>query len=299
MPSASRSATAVGAVAILLWSTLALVTTMSRAIPTFEALAITFAIGALTVFVGFLFTEGPRGILTGLRLWPAKAWALSIAGIFLYHALYFLSFRLAPVGPVTIINYLWPLLIVLLAGLIPGSTTKLGWPQVAGGVIGFGGTVLLLGGPGAVETSGSAMLGYLSAFSCAFLWSGYSVLNNRIGAPGSVPMIGVCAAVAVLGAIGHVAAGETFVMPDTTTAIALLVLGAGPVGAAFVAWDHATKKGDVGLLGAISYATPPLSMILLVVAGAAPLVLELVLATLLVVAGAVLAAMPARKLTLT
>ena len=295
MPPSSRSATAVGAVAILLWSTLALVTTMSRAIPTFEALAITFAIGALTVLVGFLLTEGPRGILAGLKLWPAKAWALSIAGIFLYHALYFLSFRLAPVGPVTIINYLWPLLIVILAGLIPRGRTKLGWPQVAGGVIGFGGTVLLLGGP--VETSGSAMLGYLSAFSCAFLWSLYSVLNNRIGAPGSVPMIGVCAAVAALGAIGHVAAGETFVVPDMTTGISLLVLGAGPVGAAFVAWDHATKKGDVGLLGAISYATPPLSMILLVVAGAAPLSLELVLATLLVVGGAVLAAMPARRLT--
>ncbi len=295
MAASRRSATLIGGVAILLWSTLALVTTMSRSIPVFEALAITFAIGAVTVSVGFLFTEGPGGIRAGLKAWPARAWALSILGIFLYHALYFVSFRLAPVGTVTVINYLWPLLIVILAGVIPGGTTRLGWPQLAGGLVGFGATVMLVGGSVTVETSGAALAGYLCAFACAFLWSFYSVLNNRIGAPGSVPMIGVCAAVALLGAVGHVVAGEAFVVPDATTAVALAVLGAGPVGAAFVAWDHATKKGDVGLLGALSYATPPLSMILLVAAGAAPASWALALATLLVVAGAALAALPSRR----
>ena len=114
-------------------------------------------------------------------------------------------------------------------------------------------------------------------------------------APGSEPMIGVCAAIAVLGAIGHVATGETFVMPDGRAAIALLALGIGPVGAAFAAWDHATKKGNIALLGALSYATPPLSMILLVVAGEAEPSWRLLVATLLVVAGAALAALPARR----
>ncbi|MCX5495060.1 EamA family transporter [Kaistia dalseonensis] len=294
MASATRTATAIGALAILLWSTLALVTTLSRAIPTFEALAITFGIGAVTVGIGFLLTRGPAGIVSGLKAWPAKAWLLSVGGIFVYHALYFVSFRLAPAGPVTIINYLWPLLIVIFAGLIPGGTSRLGWPQIVGGLIGFGATAMLIGGGDALAWGGTAVLGYGAAFACAFVWSLYSVLNNRLGAPGSEPMIGVCAIVAVLGAIGHVVVGETFVMPDLSTAIALLVLGVGPVGAAFVAWDHATKKGDVAILGAMSYATPPLSMILLVLAGQAPLSWRLALATALVVVGAIMAAMPGR-----
>ncbi|MCX5513487.1 EamA family transporter [Kaistia algarum] len=288
-------ATAVGAVAILLWSTLALGTTLTKVIPTFEALAITFAIGAATVLFGFLIVSGPARIAAGFRAWPAKAWALSIAGIFLYHALYFLAFRLAPAGPVTIVNYLWPLLIVLFAGILPGGSSRLGWPQIVGGVIGFGATVLLIGGSDAVDLGGTAMLGYVAAIACAFTWSLYSVLNNRVGAPGSEPMILVCAAVALLGTIGHFVTGEAFVMPDGPTWIALVLLGAGPVGAAFVAWDHATKHGNISVLGALSYATPPLSMILLVAAGQAPASLRLALATALVVAGAGLAAVPGRN----
>jgi len=293
---ASGKATAVGAAAILLWSTLAVGTTLTKVIPTFEALAITFAIGAATVLVGFLTISGPSRIMTGFRAWPAKAWIVSIAGIFLYHALYFLAFRLAPAGPVTIVNYLWPLLIVLFAGILPGGTSRLGWPQIVGGVVGFGATILLIGGGGdTVALGGEAMAGYLAALACAFTWSLYSVINNRIGAPGSEPMILVCAAVALLGALGHVLAGETFVMPDLPTAIGLAVLGAGPVGAAFVAWDHATKRGNITVLGALSYATPPLSMILLVLFGQAPASWRLGLATILVVAGAALAAMPGRR----
>lgn len=287
-------ATATGALAILLWSCLALVTSLSRAIPTFEALAITFAIGAVTLFLCFLPRQGLGGIGRAFRQWPLRAWMLSIGGIFVYHALYFISFRLAPVGPVTIINYLWPLVIVILAGVLPGGDSRLGWPQLVGGVIGFGATVLLVGF-GGLAVSGEAMIGYACALACALVWGLYSVLNNRIGANGSEPMIGVCAAVALLGVIGHFAIGERFVMPDISTSIALLVLGVGPVGAAFAAWDHATKKGDIAVLGALSYATPPLSMILLVAAGAAEPSWRLAVATLLVVAGAALAAMPAGK----
>ncbi|MCX5478145.1 DMT family transporter [Kaistia geumhonensis] len=291
------AATAVGAVAILLWSCLALVTSLSRAIPTFEALAITFAIGAVTLSLCFLPRQGFGGIARSFRLWPARAWALAIIGIFAYHALYFVAFRLAPVGPVTVINYLWPLAIVLFAGLLPGGDSRLGWPQLAGGLIGFAATVLLVGTGSLTETAGAPapLLGYAAALACAVLWGLYSVLNNRIAAPGSEPMIGVCAAIAVLGALGHVATGETFVMPDGRAALALLALGIGPVGAAFAAWDHATKKGNIALLGALSYATPPLSMILLVVAGEAEPSWRLLVATLLVVAGAALAAMPARR----
>lgn len=294
MSPAVRIATAVGAVAILLWSTLALLTSLTRSIPTFEALAITFAIGSVTLAIGFLFMSGPAGIVAGLRAWPAKAWWLATGGIFIYHALYFVSFRLAPVGPVTIINYLWPLLIVVFAGILPGAAARLGWSQLLGAVVGFAATLLLVGGEGA-RWDTLAIVGYVCAFACALVWSLYSVLNNRLAAPGSEPMIGVCALVAILGAIGHVVVGEAFVMPDGPTALALLVLGAGPVGAAFVAWDHATKKGNIAVLGALSYATPPLTMLLLVLAGQTPASFRLVLATALVVAGAALAAMPRRR----
>lgn len=285
-------ATAIGLLAILFWSCLALLTTLSRVVPTFEALAVTFAIGALTLTLAFLPRGGVGGLRAAFRAWPLSAWMLAIGGIFIYHALYFIAFRLAPAGPVTVINYLWPLAIVVFAGLLPGGDSRLGWPQLFGGLVGFGATVLLIGGHTGLAVSSGAGLGYAAALACAFVWGLYSVLNNRLKAPGSVPMIGVCAAVAMLAAAGHVVTGEPLVMPDKPTAIALLLLGIGPVGLAFAAWDHATKAGNIAMLGTLSYATPPLSMILLVAAGAAEWNWRLVAATLLVVAGAALAALP-------
>ena len=54
-----------------------------------------------------------------------------------------------------------------------------------------------------------------------------------------------------------------------TAWLALLGLGLGPVGAAFLLWDIGMKQGDVPLLGVLSYASPILSTALLVALGLA------------------------------
>jgi drug/metabolite transporter (DMT)-like permease len=70
----------------------------------------------------------------------------------------------------------------------------------------------------------------------------------------------------------------------------VLALGIGPAGGAFFLWDIGVKRGDIRALGALSYAAPVLSTLLLVVFGRATLGVALVAACLLVTAGAVLAA---------
>jgi len=70
----------------------------------------------------------------------------------------------------------------------------------------------------------------------------------------------------------------------------VLLLGLGPVGAAFYAWDHGVKRGNLPVLGALSYASPLLSTIVLVLAGRTEPSFRIVLACLLITAGAALAA---------
>jgi drug/metabolite transporter (DMT)-like permease len=62
------------------------------------------------------------------------------------------------------------------------------------------------------------------------------------------------------------------------------------VGLAFYAWDHGTKHGDLRLLGVLSYLTPVLSTLWLVLAGRAEAGVMLGLACALVAGGAWLAA---------
>ena len=72
--------------------------------------------------------------------------------------------------------------------------------------------------------------------------------------------------------------------------LSVAALGLGPVGAAFYVWDFGVKKGDIQLLGVLSYAAPLLSTLVLVVVGIAAASWSLALAALLITGGAAIAA---------
>jgi drug/metabolite transporter (DMT)-like permease len=78
-------------------------------------------------------------------------------------------------------------------------------------------------------------------------------------------------------------------VPQGLQWLAVLGLGLGPVGAAFFVWDYGTKHGNIQVLGALSYAAPLLSTLLLIAFGQAAATWQVGLACLLIVAGAVLA----------
>src|SRR5882724_10847563 len=100
-----RTATLIGLTAILMWSLLAVLTVATGKIAAFQLAAMTFAIGALV------------GSLTWIGRPEALAWIVGVGGLFGYHALYFLALRFAPPAEAGLLNYLWPLLIVLFSSL--------------------------------------------------------------------------------------------------------------------------------------------------------------------------------------
>src|SRR5437660_8411989 len=138
-----RTATLIGLTAILMWSLLSVMTVATGKIPAFQLAAMTFAIGALVAFASFLFRPSAFAALKQ----PPVAWIVGVGGLFGYHALYFLALRFAPPAEAGLLNYLWPLLIVLFSSLLPGE--RLAPHHIAGAVLGFAGTVLLFTGSGA------------------------------------------------------------------------------------------------------------------------------------------------------
>jgi len=286
----TRTATTIGLIAILLWSMLALFTAATGTIPPFQLNAMTFLIGGLVGVLSWIVR--PQG-LKALRQKPV-VWALGIGGLFGYHALYFAALRWAPPAESGLINYLWPLLIVLFSSLLPGEYLRRA--HIAGALLGFAGVVVLIAGRGAFDARAEYMPGYICAFIAAFVWAGYSVLSRRFGGVPTDAVAGFCLMTSLLSLVCHLAF-ETTVWPETTTQwLALLALGLGPVGAAFYVWDIGMKRGDIRFLGVASYATPVLSTLLLVVAGYAEPTLTLALACGLIVAGALVATLtPKRK----
>jgi drug/metabolite transporter (DMT)-like permease len=274
-------ATFTGFGAVLLWSTLALLTVGTAPVPPFQLMALTFAIAGAA---GLAWTAA-RGRLAVLRGLPPGPTALGIAGLFGYHALYFSALRLAPPAEASLIAYLWPLLIVLLSGFLPGERLRAG--HVLGALVGLAGAALLVGGGAAF--SAEALPGYALALGCALTWSGYSVLSRRFAAVPTEAVTVSCLATAVLAVPLHLALEHTAWPQATIGWISVALLGIGPVGLAFFLWDVGVKRGDLRVLGTSSYAAPALSTLLLVLAGTTEATPRLAVSVLLIIGGAVLA----------
>ncbi|AUN33725.1 aromatic amino acid exporter YddG [Niveispirillum cyanobacteriorum] len=283
-PGAVRRATLVGGTAILMWSTLALLTALAGPVPPFLLVALSFGLGGL-VSLGIIAATG-RPVKAAVRQ-PLPVWLLGIGGLFGYHFLYFLALQTAPAAEANLINYLWPLLIVLFAGLLPGE--RLGRPQLLGAAAGLAGTLLLITGGKGISVDAQYLPGYLAALACSVTWSGYSVLSRRFGAVPTETVAFFCLATSLLAIPCHLLFEQT-VWPQGVWGWSIIAaMGIGPVGLAFFVWDHGVKRGDIQTLGALSYATPLLSTGLLIVAGRAGFTWPVVGACLLIVGGAVVA----------
>jgi drug/metabolite transporter (DMT)-like permease len=286
--SARARATALGFGAVLSWALLALLTVWSGAVPPFQLAAICFAVGGL---VG-LADMARRGV-SPMRIWaqPPAAWALGVGGIFGYHFFYFTALRNAPPAQAGLIAYLWPLLIVLFSGLLPGE--RLRGAHILGAVAAFAGAALLIG-PDLGAASAAHGLGYAAAGVCALTWSSYSVLSRRMAATPTDAVAGFCLVAAALAALCHLALETTHWPQGAVEWGAALALGFGPVGGAFYLWDVGVKHGDIQLLGVAAYAAPLLSTMALIAAGTAAPTPTLLSAAALIAGGAALAAFGGR-----
>ncbi|MBO0764074.1 MAG: DMT family transporter [Hyphomicrobiaceae bacterium] len=288
----SRPATALGLGAILLWATLASLTALKGPLPPFQTTALVFAIGGALIVAAAVVRR--RAVL----LRPTRAsLALGIYGLFGYHALYFAALRLAPPAEASLITSLWALLTVLFSGLLPGHRLRL--RHILGALLGFAAAAILVGdklgagqrlGPGLGHDVAAPLWGYVMALGCAFVWSSYSVASRLLASVPSESLAAPSLITAVLAGLLSLAF-ETWTAPESGVAWAALVgLGLGPLGAAFLLWDTGMKKGNVPLLGVLSYVALILSTALLVALGFAEPEWTLAEACVLMVAAAVIAA---------
>lgn len=264
--------------AILLWASLAALATELKNIPPFLLTGVGLIIGSLLALPLSKFN---------LRSWkiPPRTLAIGVYGLFGYHLMLFIALRSAPAVSANLVNYLWPLLIVLLAPLFSKSLT-LSLRHVIAGLAGFAGAALAIFS----QADGLGDLafepGYLFAFGAAVIWASYSLLTTKLAAfPTSA--IGLFALVSgVLALLAHFVFEQPVAISGSDW-LWLVVLGIGPLGGAFYFWDAALKIGDPRRIGLLAFLTPLLSTALLVIVSGSSLTPQLALAAALIIGGAV------------
>jgi drug/metabolite transporter (DMT)-like permease len=277
-------ATLIGFSAILMWSLLSLFTVASGTVPPFQLAAMTFAIGGGFGAASWLFRPGAAWALKQ----PWQVWALGVGGLFGYHALFFFALRFAPPAEAQLVNYFWPLFIVLGSALLPNERLKA--HHVIGALIALGGTMVLFFGRGGITFAKDYLPGFAAALAAAFTWAIYSVLSRRFSAVPTDAVAGFCLGTAALALLFHLMFEQTLWPQTAGQWLAVLGLGIGPVGAAFYVWDVGMKHGDIRILGVASYLAPLLSTAYLVLAGYAAASLSLAIAAALIAGGGLIAA---------
>ena len=282
--SAHAGATLTGFGAILLWGMLALLTSWCPSVPPLQLTAMTFLIAFFASALFFVRS----GHDFRLFKQPAAVWFNGIFGLFGYHALYFMALKNAPVMEASLINYLWPVLIVLFSAFLPGE--RLRWYHVTGVALGFAGVAVLLIRDGGFHPDARYGVGYLLALACAVIWALYSVVSRRQRQAPTMLIGAFCGVTALLSLICHLLWEKT-VLPAPGEWLPIVLLGLGPVGLAFFAWDNGVKNGNIRLLGALSYMAPLLSSLLLMAFGGSAFRGGILGACALIMAGSLIASL--------
>jgi len=239
-----------------------------------------YALGAIALWatlasLGVALSHLPPFLLTGVALlvgsvasWPwYRQWripfstvALGVYGLFGYHFLLFIALRHAPAVEANLVNYLWPLFIVVLApAILPNVRRRPS--HIVAAAIGFGGATLAI--VGGRELSGGFSWGYVAALASALIWATYSLLTRRV-AHFPTAAIGLFGLVSGLLALACHALLEPSIEIGLRDALLIALIGFGPLGAAFFLWDAALKRGDPSTIGILSYLTPLASTLLLI-----------------------------------
>ena len=274
--------------AIALWASLSALGVSLQHIPPFLLTGIALMIGSVLAW---------PFVIRDRRQWQVapRMLALGALTLFGFHFMLFIALRMAPAVEVNLVNYLWPLFIVVLAPLyLPGVALRT--VHIAAAITGFvGAAIAILGARGGtvaavVSTSTSPVLGYLLALFSALIWANYSLQTKRAEVNGkSFPT----AAIGLFGLVSGVLslachfALEPSVNLNPRDWLLLTVMGLGPLGAAFFLWDKALKLGDTRQIGILSYLTPLTSTVLLMTVTGRALTWSIALAAAMIIGAAV------------
>jgi drug/metabolite transporter (DMT)-like permease len=259
------------------WSFLAFLGSKLKHLPPFLLVGIALCVGSM---IG----------LARLREWrvPWKTFAVGVYGIFGYHFLLFTAFQYAPAVEANLMNYLWPLLIVLLSPVFLRGF-RLKPHHLLGALLGLAGAALIVTG-GKLHLDIANLPGYLMAAGAAFVWSSYSLMTKRLPIFSTAAVAGFCLGSGVLSlAVYFVTGGELGQIFALNPAdwMFLILMGLFPMGLAFFTWDAAIKRGDTRIIGSLAYITPLTSTLALVALGGRPFGWVSMLAMALIFSGAV------------
>ena len=253
----AHSGTVIGLLAIVLWGFMAgLVRLVSESFGATLGSALIYTVGGILLLV----VRKP----TPIRRAPRKY--LIICGIMFvaYEASISLSIGLASTAAqsveVSLVNYLWPTLLVLMTAAVSHKRGAV-WKALPGAIVATIGVAMAVGGESlnvheALCNISSNPLPYALAFAGAFIWAIDATVTPKMSDGYDGTTIFFCCVAVVLWLI-HFTSGEG--LPATAPGIGgyvALAACAASIAGGYACWGYGMLHGSMETLAIGSYATP-------------------------------------------
>lgn len=244
---------------VFIWSTMAaIVKKLLFDIPNLEALAISSYLGCLFLLV----INVKNGMIRELKTFSTKDYGiisgLGFIGLFLYSALYYYGLTQLCSQEACILNYLWPIMLVIFSCII--LKEKMTMLKGIAMVCSFLGIIILSVGNGSNGT-GNMAVGIISCVIAAACYGFFSVLNKKVDYNQNLSMmiiwlvVGICAT--VLGLLT-----ESWVPIRGVQWLGMIWLGVVIDAVAYLLWALALKgTSNTAKIANLAYLTPVLSVI--------------------------------------
>jgi drug/metabolite transporter (DMT)-like permease len=198
---------------------------------------------------------------------PVRIGLLGVIGLFGWTGGLFFALEKSPALPASLIDYLWPLIMVILAPIAGEKFSKI---YFLAAIVGFVGVFLVITEGRKFDISPTHIIGYLGALFSAISWAIYAIGTKRMKpfaykyVTPSIFYSFIASSVAVLidGGIRSLTPFGYF---------AAIYLGLFPFTGAFICWDEAMQLASIGKLGLLCYLDPLFSTILLTISFKIPI----------------------------
>lgn len=269
-----------GVIAIVMWASGALLLALARQVPPLQLLAMSWFMGAC--FLGGYYIFKGENLIAHFKR-PLSDYLFVGSGICVYTVLIFWAFYIVPPFEAHILNYLWPVLLMLFLGCF--QKVPLGMLKLAGLALGFAGCVMLFAYRYNSAGFGGISIGHVMALSAAIIWALYSCFAKGRSYPTAF-MVPIFFVSSLLCGIGHFLIEQT-VVPDVKSTIVVLLIGMTRISYAF--WDYAMRHGDRVMINSLSYLVPLFSTIFMIAGGFGTSRPVIGLAAVLIISGCLIA----------
>lgn len=249
-------------ICVLLWALIPVVSKLGQSnLNNHQFLFWSSLVSSITFMLIILIQRKGKVLLNLCKRDWIKAIGLGLLGTYLYYILLYFGYAKAKGIEVLIIQYCWPIFVIILSILI--LKERINKYKVLSILLGFSGIFMVLSKGDVSNIHFDNLFVDFIVLLAAFVFGLFSVLSKRINID-SLSLTSIYFFTALIASFVSMMVFSDFQLPNSKTILPILINGIFVNGISYIFWIKALKRGKASFVAPFVFLTPVISTILII-----------------------------------